>query len=66
MNEDKRMTKAEAEAYIARLTLDEKRQLDVFLRIIEAPTVRPRLLQYLQRQGLLEPFLEAERGGKEK
>lgn len=28
------------------------------------PTARPRLLEYLKRNGLLERFLEAERGGK--
>jgi len=28
------------------------------------PTARPRLLAYLKRNGLLERFLEAERGGK--
>lgn len=64
MSTTKTLTRADAAAYIAGLSLVEKRQLTAFLRMTEDPAARPRLLAYLRQQGLLESFLEAERGGK--
>lgn len=58
------MTREQAVTHIAGLSAEEKRQLAVFLRMTEDPSARPRLLTYLQQQGLLESFLEAECGGK--
>lgn len=58
------MTREKAAAHIAGLSAEEKRQLAAFLRMTEDPSAYPRLLAYLRRQGLVESFLEAERGGK--
>lgn len=65
MNTTRPLTREDAAAYISGPSATEKRQLAAFLRMTEDPAVRPRLLAYLRQKGLLESFLEAERGGKE-
>lgn len=65
MSTTKTMTRADAAAYIAGLSLVEKRQLAAFLRIMEDPAADTPSGAGRRRQGLLESSLEAERGGKE-